>query len=147
MNYRTKRLIPIIGMFFIFAFATIAVVKSDAEDIKKPMPSGIGALSEARLVEVKDASGQVVLSGKFGDAKVSKNEIERSALLTHTGVDADAKGIAELEISKNRTPTKQEVELTVKQLAPATAYTLVIDGHEVASFTTNSRGEAELEIE
>ncbi len=147
MNYRTKRYIPIIAMLFIFAFATMAVVKSDAEDRKQPLPAGLGNLSEARLVEVKDANGKAVLSGNFAAAKAGKREIERSALLAPTGLDADAQGLADLEISKHKTPVKQEIELTVKQLAPATTYRLIIDGHEVASFNTNSRGEAELEVE
>ena len=147
MSYRMKRLIPVIGMFVIFAFATIAVVRGDDEEIEKPMPSGIGNLAEARLVEVKDAGGQVILSGNFAAAKESKKEVERSALLTPTGIDPDAQGIAEVEISKDKAPVKQEIELKVKQLAPAAAFTLVIDGHEVASFMTNSRGEAELEVE
>ena len=62
-------------------------------------------------------------------------------------VDADAKGAAEIEVSTGAGAiAEQEFELTVERLAAGATFTVFIDGQEVASFNTNARGEAELEM-
>jgi hypothetical protein len=61
-------------------------------------------------------------------------------------VDADAAGEAEVEFTTTA-PAEQEVEFSVRNVAPGAVYTFVIDGIEVGSATADSRGRAELEVD
>ena len=148
MSYKTKMALPILGMAFLFGFAAISVVTSDVEEIKQPLPASVGHLSEVKLIEVRDAGEQVVLSGSFSGPVSDGKEIERTAELTSSGVDPDAKGRAEIEIetANNSTEQEQELELDVSNLAPGATFRLFLDGREAASFTTNHKGQAELEV-
>jgi hypothetical protein len=146
MTYQAKKLFSLIGLIALFGFAAIKVVSSDVQEIKQPLPAGIGNLAEAKTVEVKDAGGQLILSGAFGSPKQGRKEIERETVLTATNVMPKARGVAEVEISTdNPSFVEQELELSVKYLSAGSRYFLFVDGQEVASFTTNHRGRAELE--
>jgi hypothetical protein len=103
-------------------------------------------LTQAAITEVRDAQGVVVLSGSFQAVEEDDDDVERKAVLAPTGVDADAAGEAEVEFARNA-PAEQEVEFSVRNLAPGVALTFVIDGTTIATATTDSRGRAEVEIE
>jgi hypothetical protein len=147
MNYQTKKLFSLAGLIFLFAFAAISVVSSGVQEVKQALPASLSNLAGVQTVEVKDAEGRVILSGKFGSAKQSAKELERQTALTATDVMPKAKGVAEIEISNDTASfTEQELELSVKHLSAGTKFYLFIDGQEVASFTTNHQGKAELEF-
>lgn len=147
MSYQTKKIFSLVGMIFLFAFAAINVVSSDVSEVKQALPSNIGNLAEVKTIEIKDASGQLILSGNFGTPTQSAKEIERETVLTATSVMPKARGVAEVEISTdNASFTEQELELSVKHLSAGTKFFLFVDGQEVASFTTNHQGKAELEF-
>jgi hypothetical protein len=140
-------LITALGILLVFSYAAINVVNGDADDTERPLPPTLTDLAAAKVVEVKDAGGQVVLSGSFTKSSDVGGELEHTAILNSTGVDADAKGVAETEVSKkNDGFIEQELEVKVEGLAAQAVFTLFIDGQEVASFTTDARGEAELEM-
>ena len=105
-----------------------------------------GDFTNAATAEVRDAQGQVVLSGPFQAADEDDDDRERKAALATTGSDADATGEAEVEFAANA-PSKQEVEFSVRKLAPRTAFTFVIDGTVVATATIDERGSAEVELD
>ena len=147
MSYRAKKIFSFGAMIFLFAFAAINVLSSDVHEVKQALPANIGNLSEVRSVEIQDAGGQVILSGNFGDAKQGRKELEREAVLTATNVMPKARGVAEIEIKTNDASfTEQELELSVKYLSAGAKFNLFLDGREVASFTTNHQGKAELEF-
>jgi hypothetical protein len=147
MNYKAKKIFSVVGMVFIFAFAAINVLSSDVHEVKQALPSSISNLSEVKTVEVKDAAGQLILSGNFGTPKQGVKEMEREAVLAPTNVIPAATGVAEIEISTDKAAfTEQELELSVKHLSAGTKFTLFVDGQEVAHFTTNHEGKAELEF-
>ena len=68
--------------------------------------------TNATLAEVRNAEGQVLLSGTFV-AVEGDSETERKATLAPTGIDADAAGEAEVEYCRDRDCDTQEVEFTV----------------------------------
>jgi hypothetical protein len=147
MNYQAKKILPIVGMVFLFAFAAIQVVRSEAQEVKQALPATLNNLSEVKTVEIKDESGQLILSGNFGNAIQDGEELERETVLAATSVMPQARGTAEIEISTNKDSfTVQELELSLKNLSAGGSFKLFIDGQEVFSFTANHEGKAELEF-
>ena len=149
MSYRVKRILPLVGMLLICGYAAFAVIRSGnkVQEVKQPLPPSVGDLTVAKLVEIKDAAGQIVLSGSFVVENKQDSHVEGKALLTGTGINAEAKGEAEFEVSTNRNGgTEKELEVSVRKLAPGTSYSMFVDGQQVATFSTNQRGAAELEM-
>jgi hypothetical protein len=149
MNYRVKRILPLVGLLLLCGYAAFAVIRSGnkVQKVKHDLPSSVGDLASAKLIEIKDATGQLILSGNFIAENKQGGDIEGKALLTGTGVNATAKGEAEFEVSRNRHgSTEAELEVSVRKLTPSTSFGLFIDGRQVAIFSTNLRGAAELEM-
>jgi hypothetical protein len=147
MSYKAKKLFSLVAMAFIFAFAAIKVVSSDVHEVKQALPDSIGNLAEVKTVEIKDTKAQLILSGTFGNSTQDGKELERQTVLAATNVIPAATGVAEIEISTDKASfTEQELELSVKHLSAGTQYNLFVDGQEVAPFTTNHQGKAELEF-
>jgi hypothetical protein len=141
--------LPLVGLLLLCGYAAFAVIRgaSKAQEIKQPLPSSVGDLAAAKSVEIKDAAGHVVLSGAFVAEREQDGDVEGKALLTGTGNNAAAKGEAEFEVSTNKTGgTERELEVSVRQLAPGTSFSLFVDGQQVATFSTDQRGAAELEM-
>lgn len=149
MSYRVKRILPLVGMLLLCGYAAVAVIRTGnkVQEVKQPLPSSVGDLAGAKLVEITDAAGQIVLSGCFAPENKQDGDVEGKALLTGTGINATARGEAEFEVSTNKTGgTERELEVSVSKLAPATTYSMFINGQQVATFSTNQRGAAELEM-
>ena len=149
MSYKVKRILPLVGMLLLCGYAAFAVIRTSnkVQEVKLPLPSSVSDLAAAKLVEIKDAAGQIVLSGNFIAENKRNGDVEGKALLTGTGINAMAKGEAEFEVSTNRNGGKEkELEVSVRRLAPGTSFSMFVDGQQVATFTTNQRGAAELEM-
>jgi hypothetical protein len=100
-----------------------------------------------RTPKVQDAQGLVVLNGQFAVAEEQDDdEVERRATLQPTGADADAAGNVEIEFAKNA-PREQEIEFSVRNLAPGTAVTFLIDGQVIGKASVDSRGRAEFDVD
>ncbi len=139
MNDR-RQWIPLAGLLATITAAMYMVVQLNAQT-----PAPTGDFTNAQTAQVRDASGQIVLQGQFMPPVEEDGGFERVATLGPTGIDADASGEAEVEFDK-ATPTKQEVEFSVTNLAADAALTFVIDGTDVATVTTDRRGRAEVEL-
>lgn len=146
MSGNKKLIFSVIGLVLVAGYATISVLSHTVDEIKLPLPAALTNLGEVKAVEIRDAAGQVVLSGAFAAATSKNGSVERKANLTSTGVDADAIGKAEVEISSKNNVNEQELEVEVKRLNPAAEYKVFVDGQDAATFKTNAEGEAELEI-
>ena len=128
--------LPLLLITLSIAVAGVAI--SHAQRINKPLPSTLNRLPEAKLVEIKDEAGQVILSGEFTTASDTKLEIERVATLTGSEGATGVKGKAEIELVKNGDQfSKQELEVAVEGLAKAANFKLFVDDAEVIAFTTN----------
>ena len=137
----TRQMIPVAGLFAILGVAAYMVVQLDGQ-----AGTLTGDFTNAAAAEVRDAQGQVVLNGQFQPVEEDDDDTERKAALAPTGVDADAAGEAEVEFTTTA-PAEQEVEFSIRNVAPGAVYTFVIDGIEVGSATADSRGRAELEVD
>ena len=145
MSYRLKMILPVVGMFLLGCVVVAAV--SDDSEIKQPLPQSLDNLAAVKLIEIRDAGGQTVLGGSFTIETKRNRDIEGAATLAPTGVDADAAGKAEIEVSAKRGGrVEKELEIEVRNLAPGASFNLFVDGQQVAGFATNPRGAAELEL-
>jgi hypothetical protein len=136
-----KQMIPVVGLLATMGAAVYMVVQLSAQ-----ATSPTGNFTNAALAEVRDAQGQIILSGKFQLVEEDDDDVERKAVLAPTGVDADATGEAEIEFSK-AAPAKQEVEFSVRNVPTGAVLTFVIDGTDVATATADTRGRAEVELD
>jgi hypothetical protein len=132
----TRQWIPVGGLLTTIAASAYMVVQLSAQ-------SPAVDLTNASLVTVRDAQGQVVLQGQFA-AKEDDGRPERKATLTAASGAGNASGEAEIEFGQNG---PDEVEFSVKNLPPSATFTFVVDGADVASATTDSRGHAEVELD
>jgi hypothetical protein len=139
--------LPIVVMFLAFGYAVLAIVRGGAVEIKQPLPPSLDNLAAVKVVEIRDGGGRVILGGNFTITTKQNGEVEGVAPLAASGVDSDAAGKAEIEISnKKNGVVEKEFEIEVRNLAAQTPYLLFIDGQQAASFTTDPRGEVELEM-
>ena len=129
------------GLLATIVAAAYVVVQLNAQD---PAAEPID-LRTVATAELRDAEGQVVLSGAFMlDDEDDAEDVERKAALLPTGADANASGVAEVEFAK-QTPVEQEVEFSGRNLQAGVRYTLVLDGREVISGVAERDGELELD--
>ena len=136
-----RQIISVAGLLATMAAAVYMVVQLNAQT-----SAPAGDFTNAAIAEVRDAQGQVLLRGSFQQADEEDDDIERKAVLAVAGADADARGEAEVEFSKNA-PAKQEVEFSVRNVAPGTVLTFAIDGVDVATATADGKGQAEVELD
>jgi hypothetical protein len=136
-----RQIISVAGLLATMAAAVYMVVQLNAQTSAPARD-----FTNAAIAEVRDAQGQVLLRGSFQQADEEDDDIERKAVLAVAGADADARGEAEVEFSKNA-PAKQEVEFSVRNVAPGTVLTFAIDGVDVATATADGKGQAEVELD
>jgi hypothetical protein len=128
----------------VVATALAAVVGAQAAP--QPQSEAID-FTAAVMAEVRNAQGQVLLTGKFAVVEEDDDDIERKAALTPTGIVAGATGEAEVEVDRAGNPRRQEVEFSVANVPAGTVLTFVIDGKVFATVTADSRGRAAHERE
>ena len=136
---KTRQWIPVGGLLVTFIAAGVIVVASSQQG------TAPADFTNAATAQVKDAQGQIVLEGPFMMPVEEDGGLERRATLAPTGVDTDATGEAEVEYATG-TPTEQEVEFSVENVAPAATFTFAIDGTDVASAKSDRRGRVEVEL-
>src|SRR5688572_11205460 len=140
MPHRHLRLV---WMVVLLASMTIASQTAWGDRIEQQLPSSIGDLQQVQVMEVRDNSGVVALTGKYATKEDDSDELEREAPLRgRTGY-----GKAEIEISKkNGQVVDQELEVELKELTPNTPYKIFFDKKEVFSLTSDKKGKADLKL-
>jgi hypothetical protein len=125
--------------------AAAGIARLDGSDDVRPLPAALGDLSRARTVEVKDAEGRVVLEGTFGAEEADEDGgRERKAVLGAKG--GPGQGEAEIEVVSGGSAPRVELEIEVEALAAGRPFTVYVDGQEAATLTTDSGGDAEVEL-
>ncbi len=107
----------------------------------------MGDLSEAHIVEIRDAAGGTILSGEFRTRTDPSGNIEKDAALTDR---SGTQVIGEVEVdipSANASDRRQELEIDIIKLAARATFTVVIDDRPVTAFVTDDRGSVDVEIE
>lgn len=75
MIHRTKVVLPIVSVLFVSGALGVTLAMQDDE---RPLPAEAGDLAQAAAIEVRDASGQVVLNGSFDAGETEDDgEVER----------------------------------------------------------------------
>jgi len=128
----------------VLLLAVVVVARTSADRIKQPLPSTVQNLADAKVIEIKDSAGQVLLRGTFVKTTESKDESEFTAPLDGAGTDAAGK--AEIEIETKNAVTKQELEVSATKLPSAASLKLFLDGSELMTFTTNKAGKADIKL-
>jgi len=145
MTKRSRMTLLLVVMLMTGGIASVLLQNTiAAQSNEASLPEDIGDLSNATTLEVKDSTGTVVLRGHFVDAPEDDDDLERKATLT--GNTATITGTAEIEVSRTNNLLDQEVEVSVSNLAPNTAYTVFVDAKQVGTFQTNKSGKAEMEL-
>ena len=146
MSYKLKVVLPVVGMFLL-GCVVVAAVRNEGGELKQPLPQSLDDLASVKQIDVRDAGGQVLLSGSFTMTAKPNRNVEGEATLAPTSAGADAAGKAEVEVSTKRDGrVEKELEVEVRNLAPGASFSVFVDGQQVAGFTTNPRGAAELEL-
>ena len=107
----------------------------------------LSQVADGHVVEIRDSSGAVVLSGEFRSRVDSLGNTEKDAELT----DMQGRtviGEVELEIpAAGRDHRRPELEVDVIHLQPRQRYSVVVDDRTVGTFRTDDRGSADLELQ
>ena len=91
-----RQMIPAAGLIATVLAAAYMVVQLNGQ-----AAAPTADLTNAALAEVRNAEGQVILSGHFQLVEEDDDDVERNATLAPTGVVPDATGEAEVEFSKS----------------------------------------------
>lgn len=144
MSYGGPMLLPLSGVLSVFLLAGVLVARF------APLAPGgatLGDLSNAEVVEIRDAEGHVALSGEFRAGTDALGNIEKDAAL----VGRDGRrvvGEIEVEIPGPQSAhSRQKLEIEIIRIAPLATFGVYIDGRHVTSFTADDRGSVDLEIE
>ena len=128
-----------------------------AAGIAVPMLSGgagtapasitLGDVSEAHIVEIRNQSGEVVVSGEFRSSIDPLGNAEKdAALFDRRG--RSVIGEVELEVpAPNREERRVELEVDIIGLPARQTFAVVIDDRVVATFTTDDRGSIDMELQ
>jgi hypothetical protein len=139
-----------VTLFSIFLPMVVAgfILHASVEPPPKAVTSvTLSEVADGHLVEIRDATGAVVLSGEFRSRVDSLGNIEKDAELT----DQQGRtviGEVELEIpAAGRDHRRPELEVDVINLKPRQQYRVVIDDRTVGAFVTDDRGSADFELQ
>jgi hypothetical protein len=116
--------------------------------IEAVLAPGLPDLQLVDMVEIRDAKGQVLVSGKLATASESSDEIVRRAALTNPA-NEDWQGEVEMRIERNDDGMSDEDDVLVKvdDLSEDTACVVMFDTLKVADFVTDGDGDAEVHLE
>ena len=115
--------------------------------IETTLAPGLPDLTLVDMVEIRDAKGQVLLSGKFATASESRETLVRRAALTNPAND-DWEGEVEIRITRDGDGAAKadDVRVTVDDLPDDTPCVMSFDTLKVADFVTDDDGKAEVHL-
>lgn len=126
----------------------VAAAACGGHRIETALAPGLPDLRLVDVVEIRDAKGQVLVSGKFATDSERSDELVRRAALTNPAND-DWEGEVEMRIERDNdgASTEDEVRITVDDLPDDTPCIVMFDELKVADFVTDDDGDAELLLE
>jgi hypothetical protein len=135
------------GAYVALFVGTVLVGCGGARGGSAFVPGPVADFRNASTAEIRNAQDQVLLSGRFVETSTDSSEVERKATLAATSAGATASGAVEVEACRGSGCDKQEIELDIVNVPPATVLRLIIDGKDVGSVTSDARGRASVERE
>jgi hypothetical protein len=104
------------------------------------LPAGV-SVTDLTQVFVSDATGTVILAGDVNSPSSGTSTSFRSNVKLIPGPDApNAKGKAQIKVSRKRGTLSERFNLSAAKLAPNTTYSILINGNEVRTVTTKKNG-------
>jgi hypothetical protein len=141
--FAKRTIVSVIGVLALGVAGAVAAAQT-AGAPELPFPAALTDPAAVGRAEIVTGTGEAVLSGSFVAGTEAGTDVERIAQLTGM---AGATGTIEVEVSTDNGVTTRELEIKIDDLAPTTTYRLVIDGTEIATFTTDADGDADLEYD
>jgi hypothetical protein len=129
------------------AMLTSAAACFGGHRIEQVLAPGVPDLKLVDMVEIRDAKGQVLVSGKFATSSERPQEVVRRAALTNPAND-EWDGVIELRSKRDGegVTTADDVRLKVDHLPDDTPCVVMFDTLKVADFMTNGDGTADLHM-
>ena len=129
------------------AVLTSAAACFGGHRIEQTLAPGLPDLKLVDMVEIRDAKGQVLVSGKLATSSEQSREIVRRAALTNPAND-DWDGVVEVRSKRDGDglTTADDVRLKVDDLPDDTPCVVMFDALKVADFVTNGDGSAEVHL-
>lgn len=104
-------------------------------DNHEQLPGSLNPVRNIRHVELRDSQDRVILQGDFGQPTggvgSAGESLEKETKLNSTGIVADARGDARVEIE----PEREELRVRAEKLVPGAVYQIVVDGTNIGSAT------------
>jgi hypothetical protein len=113
--------------------------------LEQPLPPEFGDLAGVKQIELVDSSGQVLLKGTFNAPSGSPDTLERTAELMRPDGKAAA-GAAAIDIDRKDGVSEEEVVIRAEDLPYPASCKVMVDGREIAMFSTTQDGKIELRI-
>jgi hypothetical protein len=116
--------------------------------MESTLPAELGDLTAAKAVEVVDSSGHVLLGGTFAEpsGETSKaDKIERTAALIRPA-DKTRAGTVEIGIDRTSGVSEEEIVVKAEDLPYPATCRVVVDGREIAQFSTLEDGKLNLRV-
>ena len=130
------------------AVLLVAAAGCGGHRIEAALAPGLPDLRLVDMVEIRDAKGQVLVSGKFATEFERPDELVRRAALTNPANDDwEGEAIMSIERDDDGRSEEDEVRIEVEDLPDDTPCVVMFDELKVADFVTDDDGNAELHLE
>lgn len=113
--------------------------------MEQTLPTAVADLTAVKVVSLVDSNGQVLLSGTFGEPSNSGGKTQRTADLMRTN-DKTRAGSADIAIDRSNGVTEEEIVLKADDLPYPASCRIMVDGHEVATFSTMEDGKLDMRV-
>jgi hypothetical protein len=104
-------------------------------DNHEQLPGSLNPVRNIQHVELRDSQDRVILQGDFGQPSDggggTGESLEKEIKLDSTGIVANARGDARVEIESER----EELRVRAERLVPGAVYQIVVDGTNIGSAT------------
>jgi hypothetical protein len=138
--------IPLALLAILAAFLVVGLAASRFGPAVTESADSLPDLSNAQIVEVRDASGRAVLSGEFREQVDALGNVEKDAALVERG-GRHVIGEVEIGIPGPAAITSgQEVDIDIIELQPNAKHSIFIDDREVATLTADDRGSIDVKL-
>lgn len=113
--------------------------------MEQTLPTAVADLTAVKAVSLVDSNGQVLLSGTFSEPSNSGGKTQRTADLMRTN-DKTRAGSADIAIDRSNGVTEEEIVLKADDLPYPASCRVMVDGQEVATFSTMEDGKLDMRV-
>ena len=129
------------------SFLVLATACGGGHRIEATLAPGLPDMRLVDMIEIRDAKGQVLVSGKFATQSETSGELVRRAELTNPANDDwEGEAVMRIERDGDGAAKSDDVELKVEDLPDDTPCVVMFDALKVADFVTDDDGNAELHL-